>query len=346
MSLSQIETPTDSHVYQYPTAEWVAEEQMAIQWPAKELGVEYDENDFRVRLTEGEKYAVQYLQSLLTKFETFIGGEDLWAYRIPKLFPRPEIQRASSVISCIENDSHAPFYMLANQVLNLDTDEFYSKWRNDPIISESVNYLSKVVQNSNALIVAGTLAGLEGVKLFTNLGFFKCFNTRGFNLIPHFVSGIDGSAKDENFHSMFSSYLFRQCKEERIELGNHTDEDEQVIYITLKEIFFKIVEFEKNTANHIFDYSDSLPAEQQIRICTRQELHDFTEDRANYVFNELLGYEPLFDRERGFISEVFYDNLSRYKHSDFFATVQLQYKRNYAKHKITFCNDALDWMKS
>jgi len=339
--LSQIETPTDSHVYQYPTAEWVAEEQMAIQWGAKELGVENDENDFRTRLNQGEKYAVQYLQSLLTKFETFIGGEDLWAYRIPKLFPRPEIQRAASVISCIENDSHAPFYMLANQVLNLDTDEFYAQWRNDPIISNAINYITKVLEDTDALVVTGLLAGLEGVKLFTNLGFFKCFNTRGFNLIPHFVSGIDGSTKDENFHSMFSSYLFRQCKSEREQLNNHAEPQEIVLSAKITEIFESLVQFEKNTANHIFDYSDSLPEDQRIRVCTRKELHDFTEDRANFVLGN-LGYEPMFEREKGEITNFLYANLSRYKHSDFFATQQLQYRRNVNVSKLAFNPNALE----
>ena len=46
--LSQIETPTDSYVTRYPWAVEMAREQQAIFWPAEELGVEEDEQDFRV----------------------------------------------------------------------------------------------------------------------------------------------------------------------------------------------------------------------------------------------------------------------------------------------------------
>lgn len=345
--LSQIETPTESHVYSYPTAAWVAEEQMAIAWPAKELGVELDEMDFRVRLTEGERHAVRFFQSLLTKFETFIGGEDLWAYRIPKLFPRPEIQRASAVISAIENDSHAPFYMLANQVMNLDSDEFYEEWKKVPTIADAYYYFKDFLNKHkhDPLATTGALAGLEGVKLFTILGHFKCYNSNGFNFIPHFVNGIDGSAKDENFHSMFSSYLFTICKQERIAAGNHSDADEQRLHDILMEVFTKIIEFEKANTDYIFDYSDSLPEDQRIRVCTRQEMHDLTEDRANKVLQD-LGYAPMFNRELGRISLCLYDNLNRIKHSDFFVGTQLQYRRNFAQYKISFKPNALEWMNA
>ena len=339
--LSQIETPTDSHVYRYEPAAKVAIEQMDIFWPAEELGIENDELDFRHNLTKGESYSVRYLQSILTKYETFIGGQDLWGNKIPCLFPRTEVARACSVISMVENHSHAPFYMLADKLMNTATDEFYSQWREDPILAPQIAYLEELTKSDNPLVVTAVLCFLEGAKLFSILGYFKCFNTQGFNLISHFVSGIDGSAKDENFHSMFSAYLHNQCKYERTELGNHTAEQEKELKQIIGDVAINIDAHESAVIDHIFDYSDSLPEEQRIRVTTREELHHFKRDRINVVLG-YLNQEQMFNEPRGNISQVFYQNLSSYKYSDFFANTQLQYKRNYSISKIGFNKGALE----
>jgi ribonucleotide reductase beta subunit family protein with ferritin-like domain len=339
--LSQIETPSDSHVYRYPPAIKTAIEQMDIFWPAEELGLENDELDFRHHLTKGESYAVRYLQSILTKYEVFIGGQDLWGNKIPCLFPRTDIARACSVISMVENHSHAPFYMLADKIMNTASDEFYSAWREDPILAPQIAYVEDLVKTDNPLHVTAALCFMEGVKIFSVLGFFKCFNTKGFNLISHFVSGIDGSAKDENFHSMFSAYLHNQCKYERTELGNHTDEQEKELKQIIGNIAINMDAHEAAIIDHIFDYSDSLPLDQRIRVTTREAVHHFKRDRINVVLS-YLNQEPMFNEPKGDISKDFYRNLSTYKYSDFFANTQLQYKRNYSLNKLGFDAGALE----
>lgn len=57
-ALSQIESPTDSYVARYPWAAEFAVEQQSIFWPAEELGVDEDEDDFRTKLTDGELHGV------------------------------------------------------------------------------------------------------------------------------------------------------------------------------------------------------------------------------------------------------------------------------------------------
>jgi ribonucleotide reductase beta subunit family protein with ferritin-like domain len=326
---SQIETPTDSHIVRYEPAVATAIAQMDVFWPAEELGVECDIPHFKTLLNQGESYAVRYFQSLLTKYETFIGGQDLWANEIPTLFPRPEIQRACSVISMVENHSHAPFYALADQAMGNATDEFYSKWRNDPVLTGNINYILSLVKQKDALVTTAVLAMLEGVNLFSILGFFKCFNTRGFNLIPHFVSGIDASAKDENFHSMFSSYLHNQCKLER----NLTVEEEATLASVIEGIYVAMLAHEHAIINHVFDYSDSLPPDQRIRVCKRKDIIDFSYSRASTVMNYLGHPMPVVEST---IADDFYTNLNSFKYSDFFATTQVQYRRNYAMYKIGY----------
>ena len=332
--LSRIETPTDSYVTRYPWATEMAIEQQSIFWPAEELGVEEDAQDFRLGLNAAEKHGVLTAQSVLTQYELMIGGTELWGGKIGKLFPRPEIQRMSACFANVELNSHAPFYALANEVLGTATDEFYSSWKQDPILADRIAFINECTESEDALEVTAALAFLEGAVLFTAFGFFKGFNSRGFNLIPHFVAGIDGSAKDENFHSIASAKLFRECKAERIAAGNHTQADE----LKLREYITKI-------AVHVYEHelriNDMLFEVEGNRVVTQHELTQFLKDRINVVLNR-LEMKPMFGEEKGVISNWFYQQLSTVKVPDFFAATQLQYTRNWAKHRLGFKKELAD----
>ena len=326
--LSQIETPTASYVARYPWAIEMAIEQQSIFWPAEELGVEEDEQDFRIALNAAERQGVLTAQSILTQYELMIGGHELWGSRIGQLFPRPEIQRMAACFANVELGSHAPFYDLGNKVMGNSTDEFYTRWKADPILSERITFINECTASTDALEVTAALAFLEGAVLFTALGFFKGFNARGFNMIPHFVAGIDGSAKDENFHSIASARLFRECREERIAAGNHSPEQQEVLAQKISAIAQKVAQHERRINDLLF----SVPGN---RVVTKEELNRFMEDRVDVVLNRLL-MPPMFGREKGEISKWFYQQLNTVKVPDFFAATQLQYTRNWAKHKLAF----------
>jgi ribonucleotide reductase beta subunit family protein with ferritin-like domain len=306
----------------------MAVEQQSLFWPAEELGVEEDSQDFRVNLNKAELHGILTAQSVLTQYELMIGGKDLWGGKIAELFPRPEIQRMSACFANVELGSHAPFYNLGNEVMGMATDDFYSKWKEDPILADRISFINKCAESNNALEVTAALAFLEGAVLFTAFGFFKGFNSRGFNLIPHFISGIDGSAKDENFHSLASAKLFQTCKAERIEQGNHSLAQENALQAVIKRIAIQVVEHEQRINDLLF----AVPGN---RVVTKEELNHFLEDRVDIVLSR-LGAPKLFNKENGVISNWFYQQLSTVKIPDFFAATQLQYTRNWAKHKLTF----------
>lgn len=326
--LSQIETPTDSYVAHYPWATEMAIKQQSLFWPAEELGVEEDEQDFRTKLTEGELHGVLTAQSIITQYELMIGGDELWGGKISKLFPRPEIQRMCACFANVELGSHAPFYDLGNKVLGKATDEFYTQWKQDPVLAERIQFISDCAASNDALEVTAALAFLEGAILFSVLGFFKGFNSRGFNLIPHFVSGIDGSTKDENFHSIASANLFRQCKAERTELGNHSKRKDTALKTKITKIAELVYQHELLIIDKMFSVGEN-------RVVKKEELIEFLEDRINVVLGR-LEMPPMFDRKQGVISKWFYQQLSTVKVPDFFAATQLQYTRNWAKHRLGF----------
>lgn len=230
--------------------------------------------------------------------------------------------------SNVELGSHAPFYALGNEVLGKATDEFYTEWKNDPVLAERIQFITECSESNDALEVTAALAFLEGAILFSVFGYFKGFNSRGFNMISHFVSGIDGSAKDENFHSIASANLFRQCKAERKEMGNHSTRRDNILKEKIRKMATGVYEHEKLITAKLFEVSGN-------RVVKEQELIDFLEDRINIVLNR-LEMEPMFDRKQGVISGWFYQQLSTVKVPDFFASTQLQYTRNWAKHKLGF----------
>jgi ribonucleotide reductase beta subunit family protein with ferritin-like domain len=332
--LSQIETPTDSYVARYPWATEMAIEQQSLFWPAEELGVEEDAPDFRVNLNPAELHGIITAQSVLTQYELMIGGEELWGGKIARLFPRPEIQRMCACFANVELGSHAPFYNLGNEVMGNATDEFYSQWKADPLLSDRIKFIHESAASENPLEVTAALAFLEGAVLFTAFGYFKGFNSRGFNMLPHFVAGIDGSAKDENFHSIASAKLFQQCKQERIERGNHSPADEERLTARIVEIALTVADHERRINAMLF----AIPGN---RVVTQGEVNHFMEDRINIVLNR-LGLPPMFNHPNGEISTWFYQQLSTVKVPDFFAATQLQYTRNWAKHKLAFNKELAD----
>lgn len=328
---SQIETPSNSHVYRYPWASEFAVEQHNIYWTAEELGVESDEMDFKFNLTPGELHGVLVAQQMLTQYEMMLGGEELWGGKIARMFPRQEIIRMCAKFTDVELHVHAPFYRIGNEVMGNHNDEFYDSWQEDEVLSERIRYIDTHSQSTCPLRVTAALAFLEGVVLYSAFGFFKGFNSRGFNLIPHFVSGIDASAKDENFHSLASSYLHNQCKRERMENGHFTFEDDELLREDIRVM-----------AEVMFDHEcriiDLMFSEGGNRVVTKEELVHFVKDRINIVLNR-LGCDPLFQEDTGTISGWFYNQLNSVKVPDFFAGTQVQYKRNWKRPQLTFKMD-------
>ena len=332
--LSQIETPTDSYVDRYEWATKAAIEQQAIFWPAEELGVEEDENDFKINLNPAERHGVLTAQAIITQYELMIGGDEMWGGKIARLFPRPEVQRMCAAFANVELGSHAPFYAIGNKVMGNHTDEFYTSWKEDPVLVQRIGFINECASSTDALEVTAALAILEGVTLFSILGFFKGFNVRGFNFIPHFVSGIDGSTKDENFHSLASAKLFNVCKEERIAAGNHTHEQETALRL-------KIVKMLEDAYAHDVQVTKKMFALLGNRVVQEQEVVEFLQDRVNVVAIR-LGMRHVFERELGSISNWFYDQLNTKKIADFFSATQLQYRKDWKKHKLVFVKELVN----
>jgi len=325
---TRIETPKDTYTEDYPQATASAREQTRIIWFAEELGVEKDEGDIRTKCTEGERHGITTVLKLFTQYELMLGGEEFWGGKVVKMFPRPEIQRMASTFSFIELGVHSPFYSLINEALGIATDEFYNSWKDSRILRNRMDFVNRYADSDDPLEATAAFAFMEGVVLFSNFAFLKSFNVGGFNLIPHITAGIDASSKDENLHSMASAWLFRQCLEERKQLGLVNELQEFMLEDGVLNIAREVYEHESAICDIIFEKGG-------IRTIEKEEILHFIRDRINMVLG-YLGYNPMFDQDTGTVSEWFYSQLNSYKYSDFFAAQQIQYVRDWKKHELKF----------
>lgn len=325
---TRIETPKDTYTVDYPQAIEAAIQQTRIFWTAEELGVEKDEGDIRTKCTEGERHGITTVLKLFTRYELMLGGDEFWGGKVTKMFPRPEIQRMAATFSFMELGVHAPMYDLINKTLSIATDEFYNSWKEDPVLAERMSFIDKYAASDCPLESTAAFSFMEGVVLFSNFSFLKSFNVNGFNLISHITAGLDASAKDEDFHSMASAWLFNQCLQEREELGLIDSNGKAALRKKIRRIAEKVYEHESQICDKIFEKGG-------IRTIDKEDILHFIRDRINLVLS-YLKMKPMFEQEPGNVSAWFYNQLSSFKYADFFSNQQTQYKRSWKKHELRF----------
>lgn len=330
--LVRIKTPQENYIIDYKQAVDAAQKQLSILWFADELGVDKDESDIRTKCTSGERYGITYLLKIFNKYELMLGGDEFWGGKIQRMFPREDIGQMCVVYAMVERAVHAPFYDLINKTLNIATEEFYNEWKEDPILSERIAFISKYAAlegyGYNDLLSLAAFAFMEGAVLFSAFSYLKSFNVGGFNMMAHVTSGIDASAKDENFHSMSAAWLFNQYLAELIEAKQITPEEIERLFAEINVIAGVVYEHEKAINLEIFSKGGN-------RTSNFEDQMHFVRNRVDDVLAYLKA-PALFGDEQGKVAQWFYGALSTFKYADFFSNSQVQYVRNWNKGKLTF----------
>lgn len=313
-------TPKDTYTVDYPQAVEYRNKQAAIFWPPEEVKVGKDKQDILVNMTPAERHGVITTLKLFTKYELII-GEEFWLTKVMEAFPRPEIQSMASLFGAMELSVHAPFYAKLNEELNLATDEFYNSYLEDPVLSNRIEYLDKILSNEDLAYSLAAFSFIEGAVLYSSFAFLKHFQTNGKNKLLNVVSGINFSARDEALHSEATGWLFQQyVKEAEINI----DEYEQKV----KEIAEVVYEHEKAIIQKIFSEGD-------IEGITETQLDLFVKSRINICLRN-LGYKNLYEVTYNPIGEYFYKSVNGYSMNDFFVSVGNQYERSWTGEGFTF----------
>jgi ribonucleotide reductase beta subunit family protein with ferritin-like domain len=103
----KILTPKDIYTVDYPKAIELAKAQSEIFWLPDEIEVEKDLHDLKTNFSESEYHGIISTLKLFTLYELRVGN-DYWRDIVPKLFPRPDIQRMAATFSFMELGVHAP----------------------------------------------------------------------------------------------------------------------------------------------------------------------------------------------------------------------------------------------
>lgn len=324
-----------TYTFDYPEILEYEKLQMDNFWLPGEPRAENDTHELRTGLTETEYHGVITTLKLFTLYEVQVGNE-YWAGRFKRMFPRPEFDRVASVNSMVELNIHAPFYNKVNEILRLNTDEFYESYAQDPILNERMDYIEKVVTSPNDLLSLASFSLIEGAILYSNFAFLKHFQVNGKNKLSSIVSGINFSLRDENFHSLAGAHSFRIAVNECIDEKILTQEQVQ-------ELRQEIVKSAKELLSHENRIIEMIFAKGKIDGITERDMKTFVKSRINLCLNN-LGIDSIFDIKDNPIAKWFYDNINMPTIHDFFNALGSQYHRDFAAADFVVKRDTYNFV--
>lgn len=307
-----------------------ADSMLHAVWFQDELTVEKDKQCVLSILTPAQRHGVLYTLKLFSHYEVK-AGTDFWRNRFTKIMKGPEFARLSSVYSMQELAIHKPFYQKINEVLGIDTNEFYSSYVEDPVLVDRMSCIDGVLNHKNDLVAMGGFSMVEGGILYSNFAYLKSFSANGFNLIPTICRGINFSIAEESSHQSTSAQCFRMLTAHAKEDGvyGHLYGSEEEVHRTLRQLGHKIYEHEAA----IIDRTLALG---EVEVTTGADLRVFVQSRINYCLQD-LGVDPIFNTEQDNpIGDWFYDNTRGYKSNDFFAGIGAEYVRNWDEESFVF----------
>lgn len=317
-------TATESYVTHYPKFIEFADTQLEkCFWTSNEIAIEKDKQDMLVNMTEAEHHAVTTALKLFLKYELFVGNE-YWGSRVAKTFPRPEIQRMASVFAMTELAVHAPFYNKLNEVLGLNTDEFYTSYVDDPILKSRVDFLDSFVAGDNDLLSLAVFSIVEGAILFSSFAMFKNFQANGNNLISNVVRGINQSVIDEGLHAKAGAELFRTALKE----SKLSKEEHDILTNEILAAAQTVGEHEERIADMLFEKGN-------LRGITADQLKIFVRSRINICLGE-LGINSIYVIDKNPIADWFYTAMTGYQQVDFFTGVGREYQRGWSENKFVW----------
>lgn len=306
MTLTKIQTPTDSYERHYPKIVELANKQLEEQlWFSSEMVVELDRMQLLYELSPEQLHAVKTVLTFFVRYELNVG--DMWK-RIAEIFPRPEVKLAASVIEMVERAVHAEFYDQPNKQLGLDTDEHYLAYTKDAELKERADWLGSLLSNKEDEILGVIIFSMtETALLFSSFAIFKSFQSNGYNLIPVIARGTNQSAIDEDLHGIISAEIINTYYSE---LGTTLFED--------KPRYTQVVRAVHYAYEHECRIIDIAIPGDKFNGINKQEYKEFVKYRLN-IYLERLGLPHEFVIGVCSITDWFELNTYAYKVIDFFS---------------------------
>lgn len=291
--------------------------QLEVFWLPEEINVEKDIQDVLTNFSESEKHAVITTLKLFSLYETH-AGSDYWLDRFRKMFDGAEFHRMASVFGMFELAIHAPFYNKINELLNLDTPDFYLSYQNSKVMKDRIKFIGDMIWHKDDLISLAAFSMVEGAILYSSFAFLKHYQSCGKNKLFHVVRGINFSVRDESLHHKAGAWAFKFKKSK----ASLTENQEKELENKVREIASVIAEHEKELNSITF-------LKGNIEGITKQQCDNFSESRLDECLLD-LGYNKQFNVEYNPIKDWFYKGINDYQFNDFFVGTGREYNRGWS----------------
>lgn len=321
MSKVHIQQYTDSLVLRYPEIKQFTKDQLDIFWTADEVNVEKDINSILTDFTESERHGVITTLKLFTLYELRAG--DYWGDRYSKIFKRHEFKAWGAVASMMEHCVHKEFYKKINDLLHLDTDEFYLDYVNDVTLKARMEFIESIAKSKNDLISLSGFCLIEGSVLYSSFSYLKHFQSNGKNKLPNLVRGIDFSVRDEDLHSVVGAWSFKALKSQLNLKASHEH-----------ALLDDIVEMANIVYKHEARIIDMVVEKGEPENYRAEDGKNFVKSRINICMNR-LGYDDVFVIDNNPIAAYFYKGIKNYGFNDAFVGLSNEYKRSWDETKFT-----------
>lgn len=308
--------------FDYPAAILAAEAQAEIFWLPTEPKVEKDLHCLKTMMSPPRVHGVKTGLKLFTLYEQF-AGINYWSDRFMKMFPRPDFARMAMAFANVEVNTHSPFYQRIDELLGLNTDEFYSSFTDDPILESRMSFIEDAINDKNDLKSIAIVSMVEGSILYSTFAYLMSYQANGNNQLANMHAGLTFSVKDENLHSEGGAWAFRVLLGEKLEAGHITDKDIMFLKHEIQDAATQIYIHESKIIDMIFEEGDDHPV-------TANDLRSFVRHRINLCLRQ-LDMEPIFAEVESPIQSWFYKMIGGDVQHDFFAKIGSAYNRNWSR---------------
>jgi len=316
------QTKKSTPTYDYPAAVLAAEAQADIMWLPTEPKVEKDLHCIKTMMSPSQVHGVMSTLKLFTLYEQ-VAGNEYWGGRFKRMFPRPDFLRMAMCNANVEVNVHSPFYQRIDELLGLNTDEFYSSFTDDPVLKARMDFLDEVISGKSDLLSVAVFSMVEGSILYSSFAYLMSYQTEGWNYLANMHAGLTFSVKDENLHSEGGAWTFRTLLSEKLEAEIITDEDIMLLKHEIQDAATQIYMHECKIIDMTFSEGHDHPV-------TADDLRSFVRHRINLCLRQ-LDMEPIFPEVKSPIEGWFYKMIGGDIQHDFFVKIGSSYNRNWSR---------------
>lgn len=289
--------------------------QMDVFWTPTEIKVEKDIQDIRVRMSVPERNGTISTLKLFSLYETH-AGDEYWGGRFKTMFNDSGFHKMGATFAFFELAVHAPFYKKINELLALDSEDFYRSYAADLNLVNRMEHIDEIINHPSDLVSLAGFSMVEGVILYSSFAYLKHFQSQGKNLLTNVVRGLNFSVRDENLHSVAGATSFKYLAKKL----NYTDVQMQGIEFEIRKLAETLYSHECAIIGQIFSYG-----EQSIN---EEELKTFVKSRINTCLME-LGFDAMYTIESNPVADWFYKGINSYQFNDFFSGQGREYVRSW-----------------